>query len=64
MTPYYQAWIELITQRDNFYLYLAAAVIVGYTWRRLFFKRLFKIVWGAALVLVLAGLVWGIYHSL
>jgi len=64
MTPYYQAWIDLITQRDNFYLYLAAAVLVGWTWYKLFFKRLFKFMAAGAGLVVLAGLIWGIYHTL
>jgi len=64
MTPYYHAWIDLITQRDNFYLYLAAAVLVGWTWYKLFFKRLFNFMAAGAGLVVLAGLIWGIYHTL
>ena len=56
----YDAWIDLIRQRDQFYLQLAAAVLVGYVWYRLWLRRFFKLIVILAARIVLAGLLWGL----
>lgn len=60
MTPYYHAWINLIQQRDLFYLEIFAATITAYSWYRLWLWRVFKWCLAGGVALVVAGLLWGL----
>jgi len=62
MTPYYHAWIELIQQRDKFYLLIFLATLVCYGWYRFALRRFFKLAAAACLVVVGLGLLWGLWH--
>jgi hypothetical protein len=62
MTPYYDAWIDLIRQRDIFYLEILAAAITGYSWYRLWLWRFFRWSLILAILAVIAGLLWGLYQ--
>ena len=62
MTDYRQNFVELIAQRDSLYVQLLIASAVGYSWYRLFLRRLF---WLALILagLILAGAVaWGLWQ--
>lgn len=61
---YFDAWIELIKQRDMLYLQIAAAVIVGFVWYRLWLRFVFKLALAGAIVIVGAGLGWGLFQIL
>lgn len=62
MTPYQEAFLQLINQRDTLYLQLLAAAAVGFFWYRLWLWRIWK--WSAAAVVFLFGLawLWGVWH--
>lgn len=64
MNEYHQHWLNLIYERDQFYLYLAIAVAALFLWYRMFriSYRLFKLVVAVLIVLALAGIVWGLYQ--
>jgi hypothetical protein len=62
MTPYYDAWIELIRQRDIFYLQILAAAVTAYAWYRLWLWRFFRLSLGAAVLVVMIGLLWGLFQ--
>ena len=60
MTPYHDAWIDLIRQRDILYLQILAAAVTAYAWYRLWLWRFFRWSLGLALLAVMAGLLWGL----
>jgi hypothetical protein len=63
MTPYHDAWIDLIRQRDTFYLEILAAAVTVYAWYRLWLRRFFRWCLGLALLIIIAGLLWGLYYQ-
>jgi hypothetical protein len=60
MTTYYQAWLELIQQRDELYLLIFVAAALGYAWYRFLFRRFFKLILTIICILVALGLLWGL----
>lgn len=56
---YHDAWLTLIDQRDQVYLWLFIAAAVGMMWYRFLFNRYY---WAALAVyqsLIVGALVWG-----
>lgn len=64
MTPYQQAFLELMLQRDTMYLQLLAAVVVAFAWYRLWLKQMWKWCFAAGLFGFGAAWVWGIVQLL
>lgn len=62
MTPFYDAWIDLIRQRDIFYLQILAATVTAYAWYRLWLWRFFGWSLAGAILVIMAGLLWGLYQ--
>jgi hypothetical protein len=59
-TSYKLAFIELMAKRDWLYIELFAVVVVSWAWYRLWFKSFFKLILGAAFLVILAALIWGL----
>jgi hypothetical protein len=64
MTPYQEAFFQLIQQRDAMYLQLFLAALVSWAWYRLWLKRFFKPVLAVAVVVFGAAWLWGVYQLL
>lgn len=64
MTPYQQAFLDLMHQRDTMYLQLLAVVVVGFSWYALWLKRMWKLCFAAGLFLFGAAWVWGLIQLL
>lgn len=63
MNPYHTALIELVTQRDMFYLYVFLAVATAVLLVRLFklTRRLFRLALAGGIIIILGAITWGLF---
>lgn len=62
MTPYQQAFLDLINQRDTLYLQLLATAAVGFFWYRLWLWRIANLARAGALLLFGLAWLWGVWQ--
>lgn len=64
MNPYHAALIELVHQRDMFYLYVFLAVATAVLLVRLFklTRRLFRLALAGGVIIVLGAIAWGLFQ--
>ena len=57
---YHDAWIKLIWERDQVYLYLLIGGCVALMWYRFLLYRYYRLALGGAACVIGAALVWGV----
>ncbi len=64
MNPHHTAFIDLVNQRDLFYLYVFLAVATAVLLFRLFklTRRLFRLALAAAVIIILGAITWGLWQ--
>lgn len=62
MTTYHQAWLFLHQQRDMLYLTVFLAMATGFYWYRFGLHRFYWPVLAMAMVMLAAGIGWGVFQ--